>query len=90
MLSCAETKCNEHPKNPKIVIDGPGLAYYIYFRVLAYKSSCMENIAAIPSIDVIPSYDELGKATLVFLDELRSRGAVMYILQPFLANSLEC
>lgn len=63
-----------------IVIDGPGMAYYIYSRVLAYKSSLIESIDNVPSIDVIPSYNELGKATLFFLDELRSRGAVMYNL----------
>ena len=55
VLCCATANCNEHPKNPMIVIDGPGMAYYIYSRVLAYKSSLIESIDGVPSIDVIPS-----------------------------------
>lgn len=77
ILSCSKPDCRLHAQNTKIVIDGPGLAHYIHFRLLEYKSSLLKFDGDVPSIDIIPSYHELGHATLAFLDELSSRGALM-------------
>lgn len=77
ILSCSRPNCCLHAQTAKFVVDGPGLAHYIYFRVLEYKSSLRKTDDDVPSIDIIPSCHELGHATLVFLDELSSRGALM-------------
>lgn len=64
VLGCTTTNCKEHSTQREIIIDGPSLAYHIYYRVFAHKP------AYLGPIDAIPSYTELGKAFLVFLDEL--------------------
>ena len=51
-----------------IIIDGPGLAFFIYYRLLANKS------ASLNAIDAVPTYDEIGKSFLIFLAELRAFG----------------
>ncbi|KAL8949328.1 MAG: hypothetical protein Q9222_004553 [Ikaeria aurantiellina] len=60
------------PDNPisrlDVVIDGPGLAYYIYHRLLSSKTH-----ANYP-LDTRPSYDELGQGVLAFLDRLQAQG----------------
>lgn len=55
----------------KVIIDGPSLAYHIYDRLLACKP------ASLNAWDAIPSYEELGRGTLVFLDALRDHNVVM-------------
>jgi hypothetical protein len=72
ILGCKTSGCNEHQTHQNIIIDGPSLAFYIYYRILAHRSSSTNPV------DAVPSYDELGQATLIFLDELRRHGAVMY------------
>lgn len=72
VLGCKAKSCEEHPTAEKIVIDGPSLAYYIYYRILAHRP------ADLCPVDAIPSYDELGKAVLTFLEELQCCGAIMY------------
>lgn len=76
-LGCKTNGCSEHQNRQNIIIDGPSLAFYINYRVLAQRSSSTN------SLDAIPSCTELGKATLAFLDELRRYGAVMYGLIRF-------
>lgn len=71
-LGCKTSGCDEHRIRPKIIIDGPSLAFYINYRILAQRPSSMNPI------DAIPSYTELGKATLAFLEELQRHGALMY------------
>ena len=71
-LGCKTSGCGEHLNLQNIIIDGPSLAFYINYRILAQRSS------SINSLDAIPSYIELGLATIAFLNELRSYGAVMY------------
>lgn len=71
-LGCKTSGCSEHQNGQNIIIDGPSLAFYINYRILAQRSSSTNPF------DAIPSYTELGKATLAFLDELRKHGAGMY------------
>ncbi|KAI4093695.1 MAG: hypothetical protein LQ344_002760 [Seirophora lacunosa] len=49
-----------------IIIDGPGLAYHIYHRLLAHRSACLKGL------DAIPSYGEIGRAFIAYLDTLNS------------------
>lgn len=50
----------------KVIIDGPGLAYHIYYRLLASKSRADNAIYG------APSYAELGESAVFFLDELQT------------------
>lgn len=72
VLGCTTTNCKEHSTKQVIIIDGPSLAYHIYYRVFAHKP------AYLGSIDAIPSYTELGEAFLIFLDELIRCGIKVY------------
>lgn len=72
ILGCKTSGCRAHQNRQNIIIDGPSLAFYINYRILAQRSSSTNPL------DAIPSYTELGMATLAFLDELRRHGAVMY------------
>ena len=71
-LGCQTNDCDEHPTRQNISIDGPSLAFYINYRILAYRSPSTSPV------DAVPSYSELGNATIIFLDELRRQGALMY------------
>ena len=55
----------------RVIIDGPGLAYHIYHRLLA------SNPRADNAIHGAPSYEELGDGAVYFLDELQSRNVVV-------------
>lgn len=75
VLGCSIPDC-ETPSHPqgaqqKLIIDGPGLAYYLYYRLLAHKPDSLNGL------DALPSYNELGRATLIFLDELQNRHVIM-------------
>ncbi|MCJ1439706.1 MAG: hypothetical protein MMC23_000187 [Stictis urceolatum] len=65
--------CQGNCRNPssnsdqKIVIDGPGLAYYIYHTLVARSG-------AVSAIDALPSYQALGELAIDFINGLRSRG----------------
>ena len=59
------------------MIDGPGLAYHIYYRLLAHKNPIL-NV-----YDAIPSYAEIDRGTVAFLDELHNYGLTMYALEIF-------
>ncbi|KAL8912308.1 MAG: hypothetical protein Q9171_002680 [Xanthocarpia ochracea] len=49
----------------KVVIDGPGLAYHIYYR--------LAHISNAPSpVEAIPSYGQIGQAVIAFLSELEA------------------
>ena len=74
-LGCNTPGCDEHvnpQKEPKkLIIDGPGLAYHLYYRLLAHRPYSSNTL------DSVPSYDDLGKAALIFLDELQSCHVLM-------------
>lgn len=65
------------PLSPMIV-DGPGLAYHTYYRLLAHKSMSLK------SLDAIPSYTEIGQAFIAYLDLLEAQHCHMYVVFPFL------
>ncbi|KAL8707681.1 MAG: hypothetical protein Q9220_007343 [cf. Caloplaca sp. 1 TL-2023] len=52
-----------------VVIDGPALAYNIYHQLLASQSINETSL-----LDARPSYNELGKGILAFLDQLEAHG----------------
>ena len=55
----------------KIIIDGPGLAYHIYYR-LAHISN------ALSAFEAIPSYGQIGQAVIAFLSELEAYQVQMF------------
>lgn len=55
----------------KVIVDGPGLAYHIYHRLLATKPRADNAIYA------APTYAELGHSTVMFLDELQKHNVIM-------------
>ncbi|KAL9010128.1 MAG: hypothetical protein Q9173_004906, partial [Seirophora scorigena] len=64
-----------------IIIDGPGLAYHIYNRLLAHRSAYLKGL------DAIPSYGEIGRAFITYLDTLKSHNCHMYCPFRFLSRS---
>lgn len=54
------------------VIDGPGLAYHIYYRLCTNRSELLNPL------DVIPSYRDIGRHVITFLDELEAHNLKMY------------
>ena len=75
-LGCGAPECIHHKNDghdeTRVIIDGPSLAYHIYYRLLACKAPSLN------ALDAAPSYEELGRGTLVFLDALREHNVVMY------------
>lgn len=55
----------------KVIIDGPGLAYHIYYRLLASKSRTDNAIYG------APSYRQLGESAVHLLDELQKRNVTV-------------
>ena len=73
-LGCSNEECSIHPRSSSpLIIDGPGLAYAIYYRLLACKPTHLN------ALDAQPSYNEIGNATLRFLEQLRECGVAMYV-----------
>lgn len=54
-----------------VVIDGPGFAYHIYYTCLSARS------AAWSPFEAAPSYEELGKACIAWLDGLQDNDVEM-------------
>ena len=74
VLGCKTPGCKEHPKGKQVIIHGGDLSIHIYLKLLAQKNSdpCL--------MDGVPSYNDLGIATLAFLDELeRHRVQVLVV-----------
>ncbi|KAL8725248.1 MAG: hypothetical protein Q9166_007487 [cf. Caloplaca sp. 2 TL-2023] len=59
--------------NTSLIIDGPGLAYHLYYR-LAHRSGTQSVF------DAVPSYGEIAQAVLAFLSELEAHNVQMYDL----------
>lgn len=79
LLGCKTPQCSEHhPDHPsdngKIVIDGPGFAFHVFYALLACKSPSLNPF------DATPSYAEIGQGAIAFLEELRLYGLTMYKL----------
>lgn len=62
---------SEHPNDAEAIIDGPGLAYHVFSKCLALRPQACNPMEA------APSYEEISKATLIWLDELQRRGMSM-------------
>ena len=82
VLGCERKDCERHPRDTNctshVIIDGPSFAYVLYDRLITNKPTESDALSA------IPSYSEIGKATLRILGELEKCGLIMYeILSPF-------
>lgn len=82
ILGCESQRCPNHPRgleqsNSKIIIDGPSFAFEVYDRLITNKPSVLDILGA------IPSYHEIGKAVLSFLEELEGCGLIMYASYAF-------
>ena len=60
--------------DPHFIVDGPSLAYHIYYRLLAHKPRTL-NV-----FDATPSYEQIGEGFLAFLEELQAHGARIDVL----------
>ncbi|MCJ1404006.1 hypothetical protein MMC11_007230 [Xylographa trunciseda] len=68
-LGCSDPGCRDHIRSSKpVIIDGPGLVYVIYYRLLACKPTSLN------AIDAQPTYEEIGTAVLLFLQTLTNCG----------------
>jgi len=75
ILGCRTRDCSYHRRDQeerKIVVDGPGLAYHIYYKVLSQSSTVLN------AYDAAPSSADIGQATTAFLHELELHGLLMY------------
>ncbi|KAL8627941.1 hypothetical protein Q9189_006355 [Teloschistes chrysophthalmus] len=52
----------------KFIVDGPGLAYHICYRLCANRSG------SINPLDAIPTYRDIGRHVIIFLDALEAYG----------------
>ena len=59
--------------SPKFIVDGPALAYHIYYR-LAHRSH------ATGASDALPSYHQIGQATIAFFSELEAHHVQMFAI----------
>lgn len=55
----------------KFIVDGPGLAYHICYRLCANRSG------SINPLDAIPTYRDIGRHVIIFLDALEAYGHKM-------------
>ena len=73
-LGCSNRECPLHPRSSSpLIIDGPGLAYAMYYRLLACKPIHLN------ALDAQPSYEEIGNATVRFLEQLTECWVAMYV-----------
>ena len=59
-------------EDSKLVVDGSAFAHFIYWRLYNHQDP------ALGIIDAQPSYEELGREAVRFLDDLEGRGCRMY------------
>ena len=67
-IDCECHKLNTTVKDPKIIVDGPCLSYFVYHRLLAHKP------AILGPIDAQPSYNDIGRGVIALLNRLQSVG----------------
>ena len=66
IIGCSDPDCGLHKARSSLVIDGPGLAYHLYYRLLSNKPITLN------AIDAQPSYEEVGRAAVLYLRELQN------------------
>lgn len=76
ILGCKSEQCKSHRIESErsarsIIIDGPALAYHVYYTILREKPNLLN------AFDAIPTYTETEDAFLTYLEELESYGLVM-------------
>lgn len=71
---CARHKGQGARRSNRIIIDGPSFAYCIFNRLFVHKPISGDTMK------MMPSYDEVGKGALAFLEQLESYGLVMRVL----------
>ena len=79
VVGCQTPNCERHKgqdarQSNQIIIDGPAFAFCILNRLFVHKS------VSLNTMDMMPSYDEVGKGALAFLEQLESYGLVMCVL----------
>lgn len=65
----ADIPNSKDPISNRVVIDGPGFAYHVYYLSL--------NKASTNPFDATPSYRQLAENALAWLDTLRCAGVNM-------------
>ena len=76
VLGCKTEQCRSHRTDSgkstrSIIIDGPALAYHVYYKIRTGKPQLLN------AFDAIPTYTETSAAFLTYLEELESYGLVM-------------
>lgn len=66
----------------KLVIDGPALAYFIYYQCLTSKSS------ATNALEAMPSYARLAEAVVEWLNEIERFGVTVSVHRLFSAAAV--
>ena len=56
----------------RVVVDGPALAYHVYYKLLAWRPVSLPALLAAQ-----PSYDEIGTAISAYLEKVEEYGIVM-------------
>jgi len=72
-LSCSNAGCahNARIASKGVIIDGPGLAYFIHNQLLGQNGG--RN-----ALEALPSYAELGSAVILYLSDLERFGLHTY------------
>lgn len=65
---------NDYNPQKRAVIDGPGLAYHVFYQTLARRVTSANNVRD------VPSYAEIGDAILDWLDAVEAHAIPMYVL----------
>lgn len=78
-VGCQTPNCERHKghdarQSNQIIIDGPSFAFCIFNRLFVNKPDSLDTL------EMMPSYDEVGKGALAFLAQLESYGLVMCVL----------
>ncbi|CAD6566988.1 MAG: hypothetical protein ASARMPREDX12_009207 [Alectoria sarmentosa] len=76
VVGCQTPNCERHKvqdgrQSNRIIIDGPSFAYCIFNRLFVRKPVSLDPMK------MMPSYDEVGKGALAFLEQLESYGLVI-------------
>jgi len=65
------------PQNPadnqNAIIDGPSLAYHVFYVCIARRAGARN------ALDAAPTYQELGQAAVDWLEQIETYGLKMYV-----------
>lgn len=64
----------QHPeKHENAIIDGPSLAYHVFYVCIARRTSARN------ALEATPTYQELGQAAVNWLEQIEQYGLKMYV-----------